>query len=62
MHLFKNALDSLPSIDHFTGWHLLQKFRIPPPPPATAFYLYSIIKRQAWSGSRQQWQRGPLSL
>lgn len=31
MHLFKNALDSLPSIDYFPGWHLLQKFRIPPP-------------------------------
>lgn len=58
MHLFKNALDYLPSIEYFTGWHLLQKFRIPPP---TAFYLYSIIKRQAWLGSRQQCQRGQLS-
>lgn len=48
--IYLKCIRLLPSIKYFTGWHLIQVFRISP----TAFYLYSIIKHSALLGSHQQ--------
>lgn len=56
--IYLKCIRLLPSIKYFTGWHLIQRFRISP----TAFYLYSLIKHEAHLGSHQQHPRDQLSL